>query len=301
MSNFARVIHHIDMKDVKRKRLEEIAAKKLKEERDRKEKELIKEISRKYKSDWKTELSEKMTTGAVFTTTIAPAEGDGTVTPINPIDAASFSDATNMFGAGADNSALDGAVIRANGSGSGHTGGFDVGGNYLAFQGTGSGSSRMALLKPIDSSKVDTLTITAIRGTGSNGGEHPDIVTIEELFVIYKTPDMSRSSYLSQDSNQNAVGSHPADAAIIAINQGDGTLQDYTIKIPEYARQKGTIFGLFQKGHSGNNYDHYGVTNIKFQRKTPLNVVVPLDDPQAVSFIRVGTCLLYTSPSPRDS
>ena len=147
-----------------------------------------------------------MTTGAVFTTTIAPAEGDGTVTPINPIDAASFSDATNMFGAGADNSALDGAVIRANGSGSGHTGGFDVGGNYLAFQGTGSGSSRMALLKPIDSSKVDTLTITAIRGTGSNGGEHPDIVTIEELFVIYKTPDMSRSSYLSQDSNQNAVG-----------------------------------------------------------------------------------------------
>ena len=289
MSNFARVIHHIDMKDVKRKRLEEIAAKKLKEERDKKEKELIKEISRKYKSDWKTELSEKMTTGAVFTTTIAPAEGDGTVTPINPIDAASFSDATNMFGAGADNSALDGAVIRANGSGSGHTGGFDVGGNYLAFQGTGSGSSRMALLKPIDSSKVDTLTITAIRGTGSNGGEHPDIVTIEELFVIYKTPDMSRSSYLSQDSNQNAVGSHPADAAIIAINQGDGTLQDYTIKIPEYARQKGTIFGLFQKGHSGNNYDHYGVTNIKFQRKTPLNVVVPLDDPQAVSFIRVGT------------
>ena len=92
MSNFARVIHHIDMKDVKRKRLEEIAAKKLKEERDKKEKELIKEISRKYKSDWKTELSEKMTTGAVFTTTIAPAEGDGTVTPVDPIDAASFSD-----------------------------------------------------------------------------------------------------------------------------------------------------------------------------------------------------------------
>ena len=46
MSNFARVIHHIDMKDVKRKRLGEIAAKKLKEERDKKEKELIKEISR---------------------------------------------------------------------------------------------------------------------------------------------------------------------------------------------------------------------------------------------------------------
>ncbi len=289
MSNFARVIHHIDMKDVKRKRLEEIAAKKLKEERDKKEKELIKEISRKYKSDWKTELSEKMTTGAVFTTTIAPAEGDGTVAPVDPIDAASFSDTTNMFGADGDNSALDGATIRTNGSGSGSTGGFDVGGNYLAFQGTGSGGSRMALLKPMDATRLDTLTITAIRGTGSNGGEHPDIVGTEELFVIYKTPDMSRSSYLSQDRSQNNVGSFPDDAAIIAINQGDGTLQDYTIKIPEYARQKDTIFGLFQLGHSGSNYDHYGVTDIKFQRKTPLNVVVPLDDPQAVSFIRVGT------------
>ena len=31
------------------------------------------------------------------------------------------------------------------------------------------------------------------------------------------------------------------------------------------------------------------MTDIKFQRKTPINVVVPLDDPQAVSFIRVGT------------
>ena len=289
MSNFARVIHHIDMKDVKRKRLEEIAAKKLKEERDKKEKELIKEISRKYKSDWKTELSEKMTTGAVFTTTIAPAEGDGTVAPVDPIDAASFSDTTNMFGADGDNSALDGATIRANGSGSGSTGGFDVGGNYLAFQGTGSGGSRMALLKPMDATRLDTLTITAIRGTGSNGGEHPDIIGQEELFVIYKTPDMSRSSYLSQDRSQNNVGSFPDDAAIIAINQGDGTLQDYTIKIPEYARQKDVVFGLFQLGHSGSNFDHYGVTDIKFQRKTPLNVVVPLDDPQAVSFIRVGT------------
>ena len=289
MSNFARVIHHIDMKDVKRKRLEKIAAEKLKEERDKREKKLIKEISRKYKSDWKTELSEKMTTGAVFTTTIAPAEGDGTVAPVDPIDAASFSDTTNMFGADGDNSALDGATIRANGSGSGSTGGFDVGGNYLAFQGTGSGGSRMALLKPMDATRLDTLTITAIRGTGSNGGEHPDIIGQEELFVIYKTPDMSRSSYLSQDRSQNNVGSFPDDAAIIAINQGDGTLQDYTIKIPEYARQKDTIFGLFQLGHSGSNYDHYGVTDIKFQRKTPLNVVVPLDDPQAVSFIRVGT------------
>ena len=288
MGRFARVIHHIDMKDVKRKHLEEIAAKKLKEERDKKEKELIKEISKQYKSDWKTELSEKMTTGAVFTTIVAPAEGDGTVTQVDPTTGDSFASTTNMFGADADNPGLKNASVRGSGSGSGSTGGFDVGGNYLSFQG-GQGDSRMALLKPIDARNIDTLTITAIRGNDSNGGEDPDIVGQEELFLIYKTPEMSRSSYISQDRDQNDIGSFPDDAAIIAIGQGDGTLQDYSIKIPEYARQKDTIFGLFQLGFSGQGYDHYGVTNIKFQRKTPLNVVVPLDDPQAVSFIRVGT------------
>ncbi len=137
MSNFARVIHHIDMKDVKRKRLEEIAAKKLKEERDKKEKELIKEISRKYKSDWKTELSEKMTTGAVFTTTIAPAEGDGTVTPVDAINASSYSGSvTGLIGDGGKSGNI-GSVIRDSGSGSGQDGGFDVGGKYLSFQGDG--------------------------------------------------------------------------------------------------------------------------------------------------------------------
>ena len=168
MSNFARVIHHIDMKDVKRKRLEEIAAKKLKEERDKKEKELIKEISRKYKSDWKTELSEKMTTGAVFTTTIAPAEDDGTVNAIDVIDASSYSGTvTGMLGADAK-SGNTGSVIRDSGSGSGQDGGFNVGGKYLSFQGDGYNVSghaiRWAALSPIDSSRISSLTITAIVG-----------------------------------------------------------------------------------------------------------------------------------------
>ena len=287
MGNFARALHHLDMKDVKKKRLEKIAAQKLKEQKDAYEKKIIKEISKNYKSDWKREIYEGMTTGNAMVT-VLPAEGEVAIDQVSPTDSASFADTNNMFGAGADNPALVDAQIRASGSGSGSTGGFNVGGDYLAFQG-GSGSSRMALLKPMDATGVDTLTITAIRGTGFNGGEHPDIVGTEELFVIYKTPEMSRSSYLSQDRNQNNVGSFPADAAIIAINQGDGTLQNYTITIPEYARQKNVIFGLFQLGNSGSQYDHYGVTDIKFQRKTPLNVVVPLDSPEAISFVRVGT------------
>ena len=291
-NKYSRIFHHISTNDLKRNR--EIMIEKIEEENKiKKEERTIFEI---FKRDWRRELGGNRTilnipegmTSSNFLTTVLPAAGETAIDQVNPTDSSSFADTNNMFGSGADNPALVDATIRASGSGTLSGGGFDVGGDYLAFQG-GSGSSRMALLQPMDATTVDTLTITAIRGTGSNGGEHPDVVGTEELFVIYKTPDMSRSSYLSQDRNQNNVGAFPDDAAIIAINQGDGTLQDYTIAIPEYARQKDVIFGLFQLGNSGSQYDHYGVTDIKFQRKAPVNVVVSLDSPEAISFVRVGT------------
>ena len=283
MNRFSRIRHHVSVKDVKKKHLESIAV----ENFIKTEKEISKTISEKFKHDWRKELEEGMTTSNALST-VLPAEGEVAIDQVDPTASASFAPTTNMFGSGADNPSTVDTVIRNSGSGNGSTGGFNVGGDYLAFQG-GSGSSRMALLKPMDATKVDTLTITAIRGTGFNGGEHPDVVGTEELFVIYKTPEMSRSSYLSQDRSQNNIGAFPADAAIIAINQGDGTLQNYSVTIPEYARQKDVIFGLFQLGNSGSQYDHYGVTDIKFQRKTPINVVVPLDSPEAISFVRVGT------------
>jgi len=289
---FSRIIHHLDMKDVGKKHLEKLAATKIKEEKNKKEKLVIKEISKRFESDWRKELEEGMTTTNVFSTTL-PAEGDQAIDQVNPIDAASFADADNMFTSGefgnTNTQSQNATTIRSSGSGSGNNGGFDVGGDYLAFQGSGSGGARWAILKPMDATKVDTLTITAIRGTGSNGGEEPDVSGTEELFIRYKTPSMNISNYLNKDPAGNNVGSFPADAAIIAINQGDGTLQNYTITIPEYARQKNVTFALYQKGNSGAGYDHYGVTDIKFQRRTPLNVVVPLDSPEAVSFVRVGT------------
>lgn len=284
MNRFSRVRHHVSVEDVKKKHLEKIAA----ENFEKEEKEITKLIAGKFKHDWRRELREGMTTANVMTIPLS-AEGDTAIDQVSPIDPASFADVNNMFGVGADNPALDGTTIRANGSGSGSEGGFNVGGEYLAFQGTGSGGSRMALLSPMDATEVDTITITAIRGNGSNGGEEADIVGQEELFIIYKTPEMSQSSYLSQDRTQTNIGTFPDDAAIIAINQGDGTLQNYSITIPEYARQKDVVFGLFQLSHSGSGFDHYGVTDIKFQRRAPMNVVVPLDSPEAISFIRTGT------------
>ena len=85
MGNFARALHHLDMKDVKKKRLEEIAAQKLKEKKDRQEKKIIQEISKKYKSDWKREIYEGMTSSAAYASTI-PAEGDVAIDTIKKVE-----------------------------------------------------------------------------------------------------------------------------------------------------------------------------------------------------------------------
>jgi len=61
LGNFARVLHHLDMKDVKKRHLKEHAARKIKEEQDKKEEKVIQEIAKKYKSDWRKELEENFT------------------------------------------------------------------------------------------------------------------------------------------------------------------------------------------------------------------------------------------------
>ena len=67
-------------------------------------------------------------------------------------------------------------------------------------------------------------------------------------------------------------------------------MNNYSITIPEYARAKNTNFILYQNFNSGSEFDNYGITDIQFKRITSnVNVVVPLDDPEAISFVRVGT------------
>jgi len=56
MIRFSRVLHHIDMDDVKRRHQEKIVASKLEEEKIREEKEYIVSVVEEEKSDWKKEL-----------------------------------------------------------------------------------------------------------------------------------------------------------------------------------------------------------------------------------------------------
>ena len=283
MNRFSRIRHHVNMEDVKKKRLYNITVKRIKEE----EKREIEEISKKYRSNWKKELFEGMTTGSMYTQDL-PSEGDTPIDIRNPVDSASYQGATGVINPGDNLGANVGTVIRDSGTGSGTNGGFNVGGQYLAFQGVGSGTnnSRFAALSPIDSSQVDTLSITAIVGNDVNGGEDPDLAS-EGLLVMYKTPAMANANFLSAKPD-NSAGE--GDSIIIPSPAShDGGLNNYSIKIPEYARAEGTQFILMQFFNSGSEFDNYGVTNINFQRRAPINVVVSLDDPAAISFISVGT------------
>ncbi len=59
MNRFNRIRHHVDIKDVKKRHLEETAAKKLEEKRLKEEVEQIKAEYEKQKSDWRGELDLK--------------------------------------------------------------------------------------------------------------------------------------------------------------------------------------------------------------------------------------------------
>ena len=131
---------------------------------------------------------------------------------------------------------------------------------------------------------LDTIVITAIRGNDVNGGEDPDAAN-EDLEVWYRNADMGQNMWtpINQDPAGNTISG--VEKIIIPIGSDSSGLRDWTLPIPAHARTTSTQFMLFQGTSSGAEFDHYGVTEIKFRRNTPLNVVVPLDDPKAVSFI----------------
>ena len=288
MGKFSKIFHHIESKDLRNKHEQKKAAK-IQEEKKKKEfkKYLVSTMETK-KYNWR----EGMTTSDVATINVDKLPGDGDVAIVDPIDASSYTTTvTGVFEPGDSFSGNTGTQIRDSGSGSGQNGGFNVGGQYLSFQGNGFNGSghaiRWAGLSAIDSTKVDSLEINAIVGNDSNGGEDPD-ASFEDLRVMYKTSAMNQFQFLSQNPDGSVRPGLPDNYdVIIPIGASSNSgLNKYSIEIPEVARGNDTQFILMQLVSSGTGFDNYGITKINFQRRTPLTVVVPLDDPEASSFIR---------------
>ncbi len=276
MNLYTRARKHIDMSRVKSMREEKNQKKLLKEYDKRKELAKLRDKHSPEFSNWRGTVTEGMNTGNVFFTTL-PATGETDLESISTEVSSSFE------GAGG-NDAFENTVVRGSGSGSGSDGGFNIG-NHLAFQ--GDGQPRFAILKPIDSSKFDTLTISAIRGNDTNGGEDPD-ETGEELRLYYLPP--GGSAFRSIGVNPEGQQVQPADYdVIIPLGSDDSGLKDYQIKLPSYARGAAFRYMLYQLTNSGTGFDNYGIKNVRYQRKAPLSLFVPLDSPEAVSFINDGS------------
>ncbi len=278
MNRYSRVFHHISVEDVKRNVLKKYKENKNFLESIKNARKFLKDLNSPYYSDWRSnKLKEGMDTSNVFVTTF-PSTGDSNLENIDANNA-------NAYTAAGGLDALNGTSIRSNGSGSGSDGGFNVGQSYLGFD--GDADSRHAILDPIDSSKFDTMSIRAIVGNDSNGGEDPDVPG-EELRLYYLEPNGSSFKSIAINPAGDQVLSANSDV-IIALGDGlDGALQNFSISLPSYARGEGFTYMLYQLSNSGSDFDHYGITNIKYQRRNPVSLVVSLDSPEAVAFIRDG-------------
>ena len=245
---------------------------------EREEKEIIKNHHDPSYSNWRSSflIEDGMTTDG-FMQTQLKGEGDTDLATIAGNVEASY----QAYEGGSD--ALSNTAITASGTGSGSSGGFDLGKDYLAFN--GNSTPRYAALKAIDSSKFDTIVVTGIRGNDSNGGEDPDEEN-EDLMVYYQLPGQNTIQRLDVSGGVTQSG---IDYKIIPIGSDDSGLQEYSLTLPSYTRAEGVRFILYQPSHHGTGFDNYGVTQINYRRVKPISVFVSLDSPEASSFMRIGS------------
>ena len=245
---------------------------------EKEEKDIIKNHHDPSYSNWRSSflIEDGMTTDG-FMQTQLKGEGDTDLATIAGNVEASY----QAYEGGSD--ALSNTAITASGTGSGSDGGFDLGKDYLAFN--GNSTPRYAALKAIDSSKFDTIVVTGIRGNDSNGGEDPD-ATDEDLMVYYQLPGQNTIQRLDVSGGVTQSG---IDYKIIPIGSDDSGLQEYSLTLPSYTRAEGVRFILYQPAHHGTGFDNYGITQINYRRVKPISVFVSLDSPEASSFMRIGS------------
>ena len=210
MNTYSRALRHIDMKDVKQKHQQKLIENEIKKEQEKKYlEELTFKNSPEY-SNWRSKISEQMTTADVFYTTL-PATGDVDLT--NP--------QWNITGGVSYSSSGSSATITNTGV-------------------IGPGGVTNGFISLFDTSYYDTLVFD-VQITGNT------ILTIDSSGFV-ATSSGTYSIAVSQSKSKSLSFLSPA------LSVGTVTISD-----------------------------------LRFQRRTPLNVFVGLDDPEASSFIRTGS------------
>jgi len=249
----SRILRHISAKDLRRihqKKLSEqkkLAAQKLKERQEaEEERRQIEEIARPYKSNWRSELNEMMTT-ADMGMAYYQAQGDADI----------VDNATALIGFEGQNAAVSGGTVTLT----------DDGDNDIA---NGTHTAFRQAFYTVDGSKSSHLKITISKGGGTSswtdrGESWDDDVTL----VVSDADDFFAPTY---DTYNLTSGTH-----IIKL---PGNYKNTMVYLAQFAK-------LASDGSPGTT-GSLKIYNVSFQRRTPLNVFVSLDDPDANTFIRGG-------------
>jgi len=230
-----RISHHLKGKDYKKthqRKLDEQRAlyleKREKEIQEEKQKKNIEEAAKPFKSNWKKELSEAMTSSGLLQTTLGD-QGDTILDTTTWVDYDS-STTLNTGGFGGDTITL-----------SGDPSPYTLNGGIIGF--------------PINIQKYDTLLVdvttsgTQVRIYGSTANGFPKLLDTT-----------SSGTYTLNISNEKDTSTWTV------FSTGSGTVS---------------------------------VSNPRFQRKAPLNVILGLDDPEATNFIRTDPIMRGLSADER--
>ena len=275
---------------------------------EKEEKDIIKNHYDPSYSNWRASfiIEDGMNTKGFMQQTF-PAAGDTDFDSIDSTgDIEQFPNMTsNRDPAGPEggNWPVQGVEILSSGSGSGDSGGFDIGTDYLAVNNAGGPLFNAINLDPIDCTKLDEIVITGIRGSGSNGGELPTDL-FSSLGLIWQSPETIGDSgfptwaNMYNDASLNQVPEGTINEVyneynVLIPSSGSSKydashtgLREWTLPIPSWVRGENITFGLEQTIEGGLNY---GITKIAFRRKSPISVFVSLDSPEAASFMRIGS------------
>ena len=326
MGKFSKIYHHISKEDLKRVHEQKVCVQKLKSERIDEERKEIKAEYEKWKSNWRDDLlvDEGMTVAAMLMKTVLSSTGDEVLDSddTKEIDV-TFADVASaqsnnvdgvsaVFDVGPVNDPVTGVKYlnvgggkmhpngNGNNKGSGSEGvGFNMGGAYARMSDSNpigyspTEGPRYVTLAGTDTTNFSHMRITAIQGTGfeggdGNGGNGGWQNNQTSLRVRYWLPGMTDFRYLSVNPQGQTTGN--ADV-IVPFDANASTPTNFTIQIPEYARNKDVRFQIYQPlktTYYSDSGQSWGISNISYQRKTPISAFVSLDSPEASSFIRVG-------------
>jgi len=319
MGKFSKIFKHIESKDLRNKYEQKVFVQKLESEIIEAEKKEIKEKFEKIKSNWRaigfdlkpksvTEnkktkrksfkkiMKEAMRTSSIMQKTETETVDVSDIDLTNPVSYANSitSSAGLSFISTTGSQYNQGAGIATNGAGV-PGGGFNLGSDYLAFAFPPTQEAPTfgrADFGAQDLTNVDTISAFGIRGNITNGGSTPLVgggITEPGLRLQYKLSGMG--TY--RDFNIKPDGSIDNSVENILIPGGIATDsftagKNIVVNIPSYIKTAQTEIRLITKDIGFHGTPVYGVKNFKFQRRTPQNVFVALDDPEAMSFIRVG-------------